>query len=75
MEQIIISEILKFMSFGQDIIVQSEDFNLFSSKNFKIVSKRKPSSKQLKILFLLSMYVGMLNQMQYYSHPMKQLLV
>jgi phosphoribosylaminoimidazolecarboxamide formyltransferase/IMP cyclohydrolase len=44
------SEILKFMSFGQDIIVQSEDFNLFSSKNFKIVSKRKPSSKQLKDL-------------------------
>ena len=31
-------------------MVQSEDLNLFSNKNFKIVSKRKPTSKQLKDL-------------------------
>ena len=38
------------MSFNQDILVQSEDLNSFSNKNFKIVSKRKPTSKQLKDL-------------------------
>ena len=31
-------------------MIQSEDLNLFSTKNFKIVSKRKPTSKQLKDL-------------------------
>ena len=31
-------------------MIQSEDLNLFSSKNFKIVSKRKPTTKQLKDL-------------------------
>ena len=31
-------------------MVQTEDLNLFSKKNFKIVSKRKPTSKQLKDL-------------------------
>ena len=43
-------EHLKFVSFNQGIMLQSEDLNLFSSKNFKIVSKRKPTSKQLKDL-------------------------
>ena len=43
-------ELLKFVSFNQDIMIQSEDLNLFSKKNFKIVSKRKPTSKQLKDL-------------------------
>ncbi len=38
-------ELLKFVSFNQDIMIQSEDLNLFSSKNFKIVSKRKPTKK------------------------------
>ena len=41
---------LKFMSFNQAILVQSEDLNSFSNKNLKIVSKRKPTSKQLKDL-------------------------
>ena len=31
-------------------MVQSEDLNIFSKKNFKFVSKRKPTSKQLKDL-------------------------
>ena len=31
-------------------MVQSEDLSLFSNKNFKIVSKRKPTSNQLKDL-------------------------
>ena len=43
-------ELLKFVSFKQNIILQSEDLNFFSKKNFKIVSKRKPTSKQLKDL-------------------------
>ena len=43
-------ELLKFVSFNKDIMIQSEDLNLFSNKNFKIVSKRKPTSKQLKDL-------------------------
>ncbi len=43
-------ELLKFVSSNQNIMVQSEDLNLFSNKNFKIVSKRKPTSKQLKDL-------------------------
>jgi len=40
-------ELLKFNSFNQNILVQSEDLNNFTMKNFKIVSKRKPTSKQL----------------------------
>jgi phosphoribosylaminoimidazolecarboxamide formyltransferase/IMP cyclohydrolase len=43
-------ELLKFVSFNQEIMIQSEDLNLFSKKNFKIVSKRKPTSKQFKDL-------------------------
>ena len=43
-------ELDKFVSFDQNIMIQSEDLNLFSKKNFKVVSKRKPSSKQLKDL-------------------------
>ena len=31
-------------------MIQSEDLNIFSKKNFKVVSKRKPTSKQLKDL-------------------------
>ena len=43
-------ELLKFVSFNQGIMIQSEDLNIFSKKNFKVVSKRKPTSKQLKDL-------------------------
>ncbi len=43
-------EILKFVSFNQDILVQTEDLNKFTNKNFKVVSKRKPTSQQLKDL-------------------------
>ncbi len=44
------TEPLKFVSFNKNIMIQSEDLNLFSKKNFKIVSKRKPTTKQLKDL-------------------------
>ena len=43
-------EILKFISFNQNIMMQTEDLNSFSKKNFKVVSKKKPTSKQLKDL-------------------------
>jgi len=46
----IFKEILKFTSINEEILVQSEDTNKFTSKNFKIVSKRKPNSQQLKNL-------------------------
>ena len=41
---------MKFTSINEEILIQSEDVNKFSIKNFKIVSKRKPSSKQFKNL-------------------------
>ncbi len=43
-------ETLRFSSSNQEILVQSEDFNKFKSKNFKIVSKRKPNKQQMKNL-------------------------
>ena len=45
-----IDQNLTFNSFNQNILVQSEDINLFTKKNFKTVSKRKPTTKQLKDL-------------------------
>ena len=45
-----LKEILKFVSFDQNMMIQSEDSHLFSKKNFKIVSKLKPTLKQLKDL-------------------------
>jgi phosphoribosylaminoimidazolecarboxamide formyltransferase/IMP cyclohydrolase len=45
-----LQELMKFMSFNQDILMQSEDLNMFTKKNFKVVSKQKPTSKQLKDL-------------------------
>ena len=46
----VFKEILRFTSINEEILVQSEDTNKFTSKDFKIVSKRKPSSQQLKNL-------------------------
>ena len=40
----------KIISSNNDILVQSEDFKKFSHKDFKVVSKRKPSSKEMKNL-------------------------
>ena len=41
-------ELNKIVSFDQAIMIQSEDLNLFAKRNFKIVSKLKPTFKQLK---------------------------
>ena len=45
-----LEELMKFMSFNQDILLQSEDLNIFTKKNFNVVSKKKPTYKQLKDL-------------------------
>ena len=43
-------EILRFISSDEEILVQTEDFKKFSNKDFKVVSKKKPTSKQMKNL-------------------------
>ena len=43
-------DILRFVSFNEEILVQSEDLSKFNRKDFMIVSKRKPSSQQMKSL-------------------------
>jgi len=43
-------EMLKFVSSNEELLIQTEDFKKFSKKDFKVVSKKKPSSKQMKNL-------------------------
>jgi len=43
-------EVLRFVSYNEELLVQTEDFNKFSNKDFKVVSKKKPTSKQIKNL-------------------------
>ena len=43
-------EILRFVSSNEELLVQTEDSRKFSNNDFKIVSKKKPSSKQMKNL-------------------------
>ena len=43
-------EILRSISSNEELLLQTEDFKMFSNKNFKVVSKKKPSSKQMKNL-------------------------
>ena len=40
----------KHVSVGDKILIQSEDLKKFTTKDFKIVSKRKPSAKEMKNL-------------------------
>ena len=42
--------LVKFNSGNESFLTQSEDIEKFNSKNFKIVSKKKPSKSQLKNL-------------------------
>ena len=46
----LLSEITKFNSSNEAILVQSEDLKIFKKKDFKVVSKRKPNSKMLSNL-------------------------
>jgi phosphoribosylaminoimidazolecarboxamide formyltransferase/IMP cyclohydrolase len=43
-------EKLKFISSNEELLLQTEDLKKFSNKDFKIVSKRKPTSKQMRDL-------------------------
>jgi phosphoribosylaminoimidazolecarboxamide formyltransferase / IMP cyclohydrolase len=55
-----LSEILKFNSANENILVQSEDKEIFKKKDFKIVSKKKPTKSQFDDLifaFNISRYV------------------
>jgi phosphoribosylaminoimidazolecarboxamide formyltransferase/IMP cyclohydrolase len=38
------------VSSNEEFLIQTEDFNKFSKNDFKIVSKKKPNSKQMKNL-------------------------
>jgi phosphoribosylaminoimidazolecarboxamide formyltransferase/IMP cyclohydrolase len=42
--------ILRFISSNEELLIQTEDFKEFSSKDFKVVSKKKPSPKKMKSL-------------------------
>ena len=43
-------EKLRFISSNEELLLQTEDLKRFSNKDFKIVSKKKPTSKQMKNL-------------------------
>jgi len=45
-----LNEILRFVSSNEEILIQSEDNKMFNSKDFQVVSKRKPTSQQMKNL-------------------------
>ncbi len=54
------SEILKFNSLNENFLIQSEDNKIFTNKDFKIVSKKKPSKslfEDLKFAFNICRYV------------------
>ena len=49
------NEIYKFNSVNNSILVQSEDRTIFSKKNFKVVSKKKPNKLQFNnLIFALN---------------------
>ena len=42
----LLNEILRFNSVNDSILIQSEDKKIFSKKDFKVVSKKKPTKTQ-----------------------------
>ena len=51
----LINDKLKFNSFNDSILIQSEDKQIFSKKNFKIVSKKKPTKSEFEnLIFALN---------------------
>ena len=44
------NDILRLVSFNEEFLVQTEDYNKFSKNDFKVVSKKKPNSKQMRNL-------------------------
>ena len=49
-EQFIIRDLIKFNSVNESILLQSEDLKTFQIKDFKTVSKQKPTKSQLRNL-------------------------
>ncbi len=45
-----LKENLKFISSNEEILIQSEDLKKFTIKDFKVVSKKKPSLRQIRSL-------------------------
>ena len=45
-----LNEILRIVSSNEELLIQTEDLKKFSKKDFKVVSKKKPNSKQMKNL-------------------------
>ena len=45
-----LKEVLRLVSTNEEILVQSEDMTKFNIKDFKVVSKKKPSLQQMKNL-------------------------
>jgi phosphoribosylaminoimidazolecarboxamide formyltransferase/IMP cyclohydrolase len=43
-------EILRYTSLNEELLIQTEDLEKFSNKDFKVVSRKKPNSKQMKNL-------------------------
>ena len=43
-------EILRFTSSNEELLIQTEDLKKFNNNDFKVVSKKKPTSKQMKDL-------------------------
>ena len=43
-------EILRFISTNEELLIQTEDLSKFNKRDFKVVSKKKPNSKQMKSL-------------------------
>ena len=46
----VMKDLVKFNSANESILTQSEDIKKFNTKDFKVVSKKKPSKSQLKDL-------------------------
>ena len=62
-EHYVLSEVLKYTSVNRTILVQSEDKKIFKKKDFKVVSKRKPSKSQfddLMFAFNVCKYVKLM---------------
>ncbi len=50
LRNLLFSEILKFNSTNENILIQTEDNKIFTKNDFKIVSKKKPSNSQFNDL-------------------------
>ena len=49
----------KFNSINNSMLIQSKDNKIFSKKDFKIVSKKKPTKSQFENLIFALMFVAM----------------